>query len=125
MISIEILFAYNSLTNNILFAQIRALIQHYGIVVERRRGLRIATGVANTILEDDELTQVLSTIESHEKTISLAARKRSKAINSNASGKAEQPKYHSSAVIEPRITNQFRKAIYRPLSQIIIILAQN
>ena len=71
---IEILLSYNCLTDYILFTLMRALIQHYGIIVERRSGLRIATAVASADLENDELRNEIHYIESHEISLFFSAR---------------------------------------------------
>ena len=75
LIPLEILFSFNCLTNNVLFAHIRSLVQHYGVSVERRPGLRIDTAIANAILENEQLNHVLNIIENQEKSISQASRR--------------------------------------------------
>ena len=100
LIPTEILFSYNCLTNNVIYAHVRALVQHYGMTVERRPGLRIATALANAILENDELERVINSIESQEKSLSLAARKVHKPHSDYRNVKNEPSQYRKTATYD-------------------------
>ena len=62
LITRNILFSNNCLTNTVVLANIGALLNHYQVDVRRRKRLRISNAVDYPLLTGGELNNVLSEI---------------------------------------------------------------